>query len=315
MQQNSGIAAIFEIGDRMTTVAICPVCRSEAPHALTKENCDYYQCSQCEFLFHRADDRGLQKANSLESYDEAYWEKERVEAARREKEDCFLRALELVYLSKIKVNNILDFGCGLGITVQMLRDQAGLNAVGVDRSGEFAPTDYLHRCDLEDLAFKYPPGFFDAIYSIEVFEHLEHPGPILLQLGSLLKPEGKILINTGTREYLAKYDPELNYIDPRGRGHISIYSLKSLDRLAAAIGRRAAFLGDRKYEVLLSSNELQDYPHPENMIIFRRLGEWCPAHFKEYIRLVLLEREFESRTAWALQLVKEIEALRQAKPR
>lgn len=101
---------------------------------------------------------------------------ERAEALRRESEDSFIRALELLYLSTIRVENILDFGCGLGLTVQLLREKLGLNAVGVDLSADFVETDYLHRCDLETLSGKYPPGHFDAIYTIEVFEHLEHPG-------------------------------------------------------------------------------------------------------------------------------------------
>lgn len=235
---------------------------------------------------------------------------ERTEALRREKEDSFIRALELLYLSTIKVQNVLDFGCGLGVTVQLFRDKLELNAVGVDLSAEFAESDYLHRCDLESLLEKYPAGHFDAIYSIEVFEHLEDPGHVLSLFGRLLKPEGKILINTSTQEYLAKYDPERSYIDPLRRGHISIYSLKSLSRLASQVGRTAEFLGDRKYEVILSPAEGQrHYPHAENLEQIRRLGDWCPVLLREYMRLVFVEREFESRSAWALQLLKVVETL------
>jgi SAM-dependent methyltransferase len=233
---------------------------------------------------------------------------ERMEAARREKEDGFIRALELLCLSSIQIENVLDFGCGLGITVQLLRDKLGLNAIGVDLSADFVETEYLHRCDLTDLLRKYPEGFFDAIYSIEVFEHLEHPGQILSMLGTLLKPGGKILINTGTREYLNKYDQELHYIDPLRRGHISIYSLKSLQVLAASIGREADFLGDRKYEVILAPATGPAEPHPENLERIRRLGEYFPVLFREYMRLVLVEKEFELRTIWALQLQKMVEA-------
>ncbi|MBZ5496179.1 MAG: class I SAM-dependent methyltransferase [Acidobacteriia bacterium] len=235
---------------------------------------------------------------------------ERAEALRRESEDSFIRALELLYLSTIRVENILDFGCGLGLTVQLLREKLGLNAVGVDLSADFVETDYLHRCDLETLSGKYPPGHFDAIYTIEVFEHLEHPGRILSLLGALLKPQGKILINTSTREYLDKYDPERDYIDPLRRGHISIYSLKSLAHLATSIGRNAEFLGDRKYEVILSPADGQPaYPHPENIAHIRRLGDWCPVFLREYMRLVFLEREFETRSAWAAKLQKVVETL------
>lgn len=293
----------------MPTATQCPICQSNAAPALTKDGCSYFQCGQCEFLFHRAEhNQATSQARNF--YDQNYWEMERAEAMRREKEDSFIRALELLYLSTIKVETMLDFGCGLGITVQLLRSKLGLDAVGVDLSGEFAETAYLHRCDLETLTGKYPPGHFNAIYSIEVFEHLPDPGRMLSMLGSLLKPEGKILINTGTREFLAKYDPELWYIDPLRRGHISLYSLKSLARLASSIGRDAEFLGDRKYEVILSPAVAgSSYPHPENVERTRRLGEWCPVFLREYMRLVDVEREFESRSAWALQLLKVVETL------
>jgi SAM-dependent methyltransferase len=229
---------------------------------------------------------------------------ERAEALRREEEDSFIRAIELVYLSSIKVENILDFGCGLGLTVQLLRERLGLNAIGIDLSGDFVETGFLHRGRLEELPGRYPPGYFDAIYSVEVFEHLESPGRVLSLLGTFLKPEGKILINTGTREYLKKHDPELHYIDPHCRGHISIYSLESLDHLASSIGRKAEFLGDRQYEAILSPAAGSPYPHPENIERIRRLGEWIPLLLREYMRLVFAEKP--APRAWAMQMFKTV---------
>jgi SAM-dependent methyltransferase len=291
----------------------CPVCRSASSPALSKDGCAYFECSRCEFLFYRLDPIGADTVSPA-LYDRHYWEMEHVEALRRENEDGFIRALELLYLSTRSVETILDFGCGLGITVQLLRDKLELNAVGVDVSADFVENEFLHRCDLETLSRRYPPGHFDAIYSVEVFEHLDDPGRILALLGALLKPDGKILINTGTREFMNKYDPELAYVDPLHRGHISIYSLKSFSRLAAAIGRRAEFLGDRKYEVILSPlTEPAPHPHPENMERIRRLGEWYPSFLGEYMRLIDVEREFDVMGQWIPRLQDEVETLRAAK--
>src|SRR5688572_2423012 len=103
----------------------CPICGSQTTYELTKDGCDYFQCSACDFLFHRAE--GLNKGCD---YKEDYWAAERNEALRREREDSFIRALELIFVSTIKVENILDFGCGAGVTVSMLREQLSLNAVG-----------------------------------------------------------------------------------------------------------------------------------------------------------------------------------------
>jgi SAM-dependent methyltransferase len=241
----------------------CPICEGPAVHELTKEGCAYLRCRTCDFLFHRAQAGGAPK------YDRNYWDGERNEALRREREDSFIRALELLYLSNIPVDSVLDFGCGAGITATMLRSEMNLNAVGVDPFGEFTESPFLHRHSLKELQTKYPRGYFDAIYSIEVFEHLEDPKQTMAELCYFLKPGGKLLINTGTQEFLAVHDPEGTYIDPLVRGHISIYSLQS----------------------------------------------WVPLLFREYMRLILLEKEFAERTTWALALNQELNALRSRKTR
>ncbi len=286
---------------------LCPICQSQSSQALVKDNHTYYRCPNCNFLFHRAEERDSQ-TSAVSFYDQRYWESERLEALRREKEDAFVRALELLYLSTIPVTNILDFGCGLGCTVRLLRDKLGLNTVGVDISADFEETDFLHRCDLEDLSRKYPSRHFDAIYSIEVFEHLDDPKRVLTQLCGLLKPAGKILINTGTQEYISEYDPEMAYIDPLRRGHISIYSLKSLSKLASTVGYSAEFLALRKYAVILASEAAGSaFPHPDNLQRLRLLGDWFPALWQEYMRLVFLERDFDDKARWVSQLLQEAE--------
>ena len=282
----------------------CPICQSPSHYALTKDAHPYFRCEKCDFLFHRPE-AGAASCSIPDFYDQAYWEMERAEAMRREKEDSFLRAVELLFLSSIPVTHVLDFGCGLGVTVQLLRDKLGVNAVGVDISADFAETPYLHKCPLESMLQKYPPGHFDAIYSIEVFEHLEDPRRVLSLLKALLKPGGKILLNTGTQEYMAKYDPEMTYIDPCRRGHISIYSLKSLLELAATIGYAAEFLAARSHEVILfPAHEPAGFPHPDNLEHIKNLGDWSPQLWREYMRLVFLEKEFEDKGRFIAQLLK-----------
>ena len=276
--------------------------------AFVKDGCPYLKCRRCGFLFYRHDpDRA--EAPSPARYGHEYWESERAEALRRENVDGFIRAIELIYLSAIRVENILDFGCGLGVTVRLLRDRLGVNAVGVDVTGEFDETDFLHRCDLKELMSKYPRAYFDAIFSIEVFEHLENPGDVLKSLDALLKPGGKILINTGTQEFLRISDPKLAYVDPIGRGHISIYSFESFVTLGAAVGRRASFLGERKYEVILLPPEDPLFPHPENTRLMLKIGEWFPVFMQEYMRLALAERASAPPRAWTMQIFKAASAL------
>ena len=287
---------------------LCPICQSQAAPALTKDDCAYFECSQCSFLFYRPEEE-LKEGTVLSFYDRHYWEMERREAIRREQEEGFIRALELLYISSIPVENILDFGCGLAATVNLLRERLGANAIGVDISADFEETDYLHRCSLESMLGKYPPGFFDAIYSIEVFEHLEHPNDTVKELGRLLKAGGKILINTSTREFIAKHDPQQTYIDPLRRGHISIYSLASLSRAAETIGYTASFLGDHQYTVVLApQGEPASYPNDKNLERLRRLGEWYPPLLREYMRLLFIEKEFEEKSSWMMSEVNHLHA-------
>jgi SAM-dependent methyltransferase len=262
----------------------CPICESNSPKHLTKNGCVYNRCSSCEFLFHRTHPSALGR---IPAYDERYWKMERTEALRREQEDGFLRALELLYLSSVPVNNILDFGCGLGMTVRHLREELNLNAIGVDVSAVFEPTDYLHQCTLEEVSHMYPAGYFDAVYSIEVFEHLEDPRGTMSLLHKLVKPGGKILVNTGTQEYIEKHDPAMDYVDPLHRGHISIYSMKSLAVLASFHGYTATFLPDREHMVIFAiPGSDRPFPHPDNLVRMRNIGEWLPMLLEDYMRLV-----------------------------
>jgi SAM-dependent methyltransferase len=289
-------------------VLACPICNQESPARLVKDGCEFHECPGCEFLFHRSQSRPTQ------SYSSDYWEMERAEAERREREESFLRAVELIYLSAIPVRRILDFGCGMGETVALLRKHLGIEAVGVDPFAQFVPSSFLHKGSLKELRTAYPQGYFDAIYSIEVFEHLEDPRGTLADLVYLLNPGGKILINTGTREFLAECDPAGDYIDPNRRGHISIFALKSFATLAAEFGLQAAFFAARRYVVTLGPVEAAgQYPNPENVAAFARVGEWFGALLRDYIKLVFLEHESQvelaARAAWAFERQSEVDRL------
>lgn len=262
---------------------------------------EYRRCTKCSLLFcapvKREGDRPF-------AYDEIYWEKEGAEALRREREDAFVRVLELIYVSSRPVKRILDFGCGYGETVKLLRNMLSIDAIGVDPYGVFEEREYLHRTDAGGLLARYGESSFDAIYSVEVFEHLEDPLSAIEVLAGLLKPEGKLLINTGTQEFIERDDPKLGYIDPFVRGHITIYSLDSLSALASRVGLEARQLAGRTFEVLFSDPAAAGNEHPrkENLATLSSLGGWFVHLFHEYMRLIYLPAEVEEKSAWALQL-------------
>ena len=57
------------------------------------------------------------------------------------------------------------------VYMSMLRD-LGINAIGVDPYGQFEESEFLKKTSIEKLCDIYPRGYFGAIISIEVFEHL-----------------------------------------------------------------------------------------------------------------------------------------------
>ncbi|MCW3477667.1 class I SAM-dependent methyltransferase [Limobrevibacterium gyesilva] len=86
-------------------------------------------------------------------------------------------------------------------------DIGGRNRSRIDRSQEFrsAETTVLDILDgdnvdvvgdAHELGRLFPPGHFDAVYSVSVFEHLMMPWSVAAQMNQVLKPGGIALIFT-----------------------------------------------------------------------------------------------------------------------
>jgi SAM-dependent methyltransferase len=94
---------------------------------------------------------------------------------------------------------VLDFGCGAGLMVQMLRE-AGFDAYGVDIRWPGADYGDIEASDLgrDGLLRYYEPGGplpfadneFDVIVSDQVFEHVETLEATVRELERVLRPGG-----------------------------------------------------------------------------------------------------------------------------
>jgi len=102
---------------------------------------------------------------------------------------------------------VLDVGCGDGVLTWKLH-QAGARAYGADLSDiaiRFARQQHAHhKSDAEffvascyDLPF--PNGYFDAVISSEVIEHVQDPRKLLSEVSRVLKPGGVAVISTPVR--------------------------------------------------------------------------------------------------------------------
>jgi SAM-dependent methyltransferase len=183
------------------------------------DSVDYFYCEFCGFLFSKHLDECSNSVLDSLIYNEDYW-------TRIDLEDR--SAIPLTFIQRFMVGRqrrILDYGCGRGQGVSMLRSE-GYDAFGYDIGNRFV-SQYCSN-DWGEL-----PDHYDFIFSFEVVEHLTRPLVLFEDLGRLLVRNGIFFFTT----YL--YDESLGrefwYIAPRN-GHVSIYSRRTLQYLAASYG-------------------------------------------------------------------------------
>jgi SAM-dependent methyltransferase len=187
------------------------------------DDCAYFECSKCQFLFtdiHDADDHaGL--------YDDKYWEGQDPDWSGRVNQ-----TLRLVLLANTLINKppwelkILDFGCGMGTFVSAAREQLQMQTWGTDIiMPKFGREWFLPRVQRER---------FDIIVACEVVEHLPHPLTSMKEVRGYLDRGGVFAFQT------AYYDPKTCgrdwwYIGP-ANGHVSLYSARSFEIIAGTLG-------------------------------------------------------------------------------
>lgn len=94
---------------------------------------------------------------------------------------------------------ILDFGCGKGSTVKLLR-QEGINCYGADVFYEGSSWNDIYNSELfkqnfirlipDDGEIPFEDKFFDVILSSSVFEHIQNKQNTLIRLTRVLKDNG-----------------------------------------------------------------------------------------------------------------------------
>lgn len=95
---------------------------------------------------------------------------------------------------------VLDSGCGKGKTIgliKFLRPDITIKGHDVTDMSAFLPKDVdFKKCTTEELDTFYETGVFDAIICQHVFEHLVYPTIAMENFIKLLKPGGRVLIET-----------------------------------------------------------------------------------------------------------------------
>lgn len=178
----------------------------------------YYRCAACDFTFTPAFDGWTPEDFARHIYNDEYALFDPRFAEERPKTTARL----VGSLARDPRTRILDYGCGNGRTVELLR------ALGYTEVQGFDP---FH-------ANPQPPatGVFDLVICIEVAEHTPSPLDLFARLASHTAPHGVILVSTRDfSEVNGRWSDDW-YVAPRN-GHVSFYSQRTLRLLAASLQR------------------------------------------------------------------------------
>ena len=121
-----------------------------------------------------------------------------------------------------KKNNILDFGTGSGVNLDMLRKH-GL--VDIHEQNKYARAVIKKEKKIKNLysTLKIKKNFYDLILLADVIEHVKQPKELLKDLKKFLKKDGHILITVPAYQFLfSKKDKVL--------GHYRRYNKKLLKK-------------------------------------------------------------------------------------
>ena len=103
--------------------------------------------------------------------------------------------------------NLLDFGCGNGLFMEhLLSHNHSLSMTGYD---PYYPNNENNTLDRGMQIFKSLDSIsckkFDIVCALEVIEHIENDVDALLQISSLLKPQGTLLLTVPSYQILYSY--------------------------------------------------------------------------------------------------------------
>lgn len=233
----------------------CWVCHGSTAPFRDVDSFSFHACGDCGLI--QLDQATLDRIDSGEAmfkYQEGYWASEMFAARERAFGIAIARAAEVFFCSRRPIERFLDVGTGPG---------AFLDAVAAylphiaDRfhAVELYPPPPPERTAQPNYRIgrvgDYVPESFDGGLCIEVFEHLtpQMVDHLLGDISTVSREEACFLVNTGLTEFVRNECPD--YLDPVGRGHITIWTVDAVDRLARRHGLTASPIPGRTWCFLL----------------------------------------------------------------
>ncbi len=105
------------------------------------------------------------------------------------------------------MRRILVYGCGDGLEAGFLADRTSAEVHGIDLVRQFHPwaAQRAHLRSYDGRRLPYPDGWFDAVYSYHVLEHVESPADAAAELRRVLRPGGIIYLGVPNKGRLVGY--------------------------------------------------------------------------------------------------------------
>lgn len=211
----------------------CPVCKKSTflKFKISHPERKYYECASCHFLFQKGKsdvNKRTYKVNTSWEIDDPGF-------------DMRNHIMAEIIKEKIKDKNriILDYGCGTGLLVSLLRDD-GYKIYGYDPYIEKTNNKEVLSNRLKDLPVKK----FDCILAVETIEHLENLKEDLRKILARLEDNGIFIFTT--QFYNPKFHREnWQYLSP---AHLSISSLKSIEIIARELGIKKRTVFRKQFE-------------------------------------------------------------------
>jgi SAM-dependent methyltransferase len=170
---------------------------------------------------------------------------------------------------------MLDVGCGNGRFLTSMRT-FGWVVEGVEFSE--AGVKAARMSDLQvhhgDLASaKFPDGSFDLITARHVIEHIPEPHPFMAELARVLRPGGRLVIETPCSNALGRQWFNTHWYANDVPRHLFLFSPSNLERLGASHGlRKTALLIETTPKIFLNSLDyvIANRGTPSKKIAWRR---------------------------------------------
>ncbi len=157
-------------------------------------------------------------------------------------------------------SRILDVGCGRGKMLSELAWYGFTNLTGVDPfidADVRMPGIVIHKCDIFSLQ-----GTFDMIMFNHSFEHMDDPQRLLARVREILSDNGRVLIRIPTVSSYAWEHYGVNWVALDPPRHLFLYSVKSLEVLAAKTGFivENILYDSTEYQFWASEQYIRDIP-------------------------------------------------------